>query len=151
MNLKEQTSRIKTMMGLLNEDFRDRMIDFIKKHGIFSAAKHVGNYDKLKRIVGKNMFTNEEKIKIMKDVVFDAGGFSLSEIRLEPIYYRTTENEQEYIEYFGGNKIIIQCWGGYEYQDDKGEYSISYESLSDDKLDKIFEIFVNDIDEIKGL
>jgi hypothetical protein len=60
----------------------------------------------------------------------------------EPIHLEEEDDEIHQIEYLGTTRAIVQIWGGYEYESDKGEYGVYYENLPDDVIDEIFEIIM---------
>jgi len=135
-----------TIKRVLNEGIKDKLIKLIDETGIVSAARYVGGYDELKRLLGDYEIPYDMKIDVIQELVsqdeyeginlFDFGG---------PISYKEDSEGIHQIEYLGRSKAIINIWGGYEFSMDKGEYGVYYENLPEKALNDIFEIALEDL------
>ena len=135
-----------TIKRVLNEGIKDKMIKLIDETGVVSAARYVGGYDELKRLLGDYEIPYDMKIDVIQELVsqdeyeginlFDFGG---------PIFYKEGSEGIHQIEYLGRSRAIINIWGGYEFSMDKGEYGVYYENLSEKALNDIFEIALEDL------
>jgi hypothetical protein len=121
------------------------IIEMINKEGIVTASKFFGGYDSMKKLLGDYEIPKQAKIDTIKKFIDDESGYGihLGEIDEEPIPYREDNNGYHQIEYLGYSKVIVNVWGGYKNQTDKGEYGVHYDNLPEKSLDDIIEMIIN--------
>jgi hypothetical protein len=121
------------------------IIKLIDTEGIVNAIDIVGGYDILKELLGDYEIRTQLKINTIKKFIDNqtGGGIHLGEIDEEPIPYFENDDGYHQIEYLGPSRAIINVWGGYNGQTDKGEYGKRYEDLPEKSLDDIIEIIIN--------
>jgi hypothetical protein len=121
------------------------IIKLIDTEGIVNASDIVGGYDTLKELLGNYEIRTQLKIDTIKKFIDTKtdGGFHLGEFDEEPIPYFENNDGYHQIEYLGPSRAIINVWGGYNGQTDKGEYGKRYEDLPEKSLDDIIEMIIN--------
>jgi hypothetical protein len=121
------------------------IIDLIDREGIITASKFVSGYNNLKGLLGDYEIPKRLKIDAIKGYIDNqtGGGIHLGEIDEEPIPYFENKDGYHQIEYLGPSRAIINVWGGYNGQTDKGEYGKRYEDLPEKSLDDIIEMLIN--------
>jgi len=145
MNLQEQTNRIHQMMGVISEN---KIIDLINDLGLYDAIRYFGSYDKVKKLMGDYKFSEEEKIRFIKDAIeylgeeYNPMGFSVYEVGGEPIFYRDSDDYTERIVYFGPDYVTINVYGRDNVY--SSSFTEKYEYLDDETLDKVF-LFMVDV------
>jgi hypothetical protein len=100
----------------------------------------VGGYSDLLKRIAPNEIPIEmkgEAIVGYLDQNSDGYGLGFSEIGIDPILWKETRDEIHQIEYLGRSGVIVQVWGGYNYDTDIGEYGIPYDALPHEILDEI--------------
>ena len=139
MNIKQTIKRV------LNEGIKDKMIELIDDSGVVTAARFVGGYDELKKIVGDDEIPRGAKVQIiMKYIRDNDDGVSMFDFG-GPIPYKEYDGEYHQIEYLGPSRAIINVYTGYNNETDGGEYGVSYEGLPDKSLEDIFEMIMEEI------
>jgi hypothetical protein len=142
MNLQEQANRIKSMMGVINENNRPNVFrNMVDDIGIANAIKMVGNYYEIEPYLKEIDKVNFIKEKITK--INDYGGsISLHEINEEPLYYSDEDGELHQIEWLGPTSVEISVYED-EYSGRLRDYYVKYESLPGQILDELVEILLN--------
>lgn len=146
MIFNEEVDRIKSIMGVISESssehMKDKIMGLIKSYGLSGAAKLIGGYDVLEKLIGKNDLKQMKLDVIMKYV--NNGWVNLNESG-DSFIYDVTEDEEEQIEYLSRSGAVVV---GYRKIGDEweniSEYTIWYEYLPDIVFDKIFELIVED-------
>lgn len=116
----------------------------IKDVGFTSTIRLFGGLDKIKDYINTLDFTRKDKIEFIKYIYGEVGGTSFSEIYENPIHYQTSdENHHQEIAYMTQDSVIIDVYGGHEYNTHVNEYLVPYENLNDRYIDEIFEITLN--------
>ena len=120
----------------------------IKDVGFASTIRLFGGLDKIKDYLSTINFTRQDKIDFIKFVYGQVGGVGFSEIYENPIPYDTdNENYHQEIAYMTKDSVIIDVYGGHEYNTHVNEYLVPYEELKDGYIDEIFEISLNIMEE----
>jgi hypothetical protein len=145
MNLYENIQRINT---LISEDRKDETIKtMIDKYGLNHVVKLIGGYDTVLNILGNEYFTDDIKIKYVKDKVNDlsdnyGGGVGLAEIGESPIFYGENEDTLKQIEYLGKNFVYVDVYKG-NGESYTGDFSVTYDTLPTQVLDELFRVLLN--------
>lgn len=153
MNLQENINRIHQMMGTLNEDKKsDIAFKMINDMGLCNAISYYGGYEQLKQFLGGDIFTREDKIDVIKDIIKHKypGGLNYGDRDWPESKYDVIEKtKNHHILVFGYdyNKIRLTTF----YLDEDGEFQeekdfnqiIKYTDLSDDMIDKVFNLIIN--------
>lgn len=121
------------------------LIELINKEGLTTASKFASGYDNLKTLLGDYEIPKDIKIATIREYIDTKtdGGVHLSELNEDPIPYHEDDNGYHQIEYLGYSNAIINVYGGYENQIDKGEYSVRYDKLTSKSLDDILDMIIN--------
>ena len=120
----------------------------IKDVGFASTIRLFGGLDKIKDYIKTIDFNRKDKIEFIKFVFDRVGGTSFSEIYENPIPYDTdNENYHQEIAYMTKDSVIVDVYGGYEFNTHVNEYRVPYENLKDGYIDEIFEISLNIMEE----
>ena len=120
----------------------------IKDVGFASTIRLFGGLDKIKDYIKTIDFNRKDKIEFIKFVFDRVGGTSFSEIYENPIPYDTdNENYHQEIAYMTKDSVIVDVYGGYEFNTHVNEYRVPYEELNDRYIDEIFEISLNIMEE----
>ena len=153
MNLQEQTNRIKQMMGVINEN---KVANIIQEMGLYNAIRYFGGYDNLEKRMGDYVFSNDEMIDFIKDVVrhlcdvFNDDGVSATyDLEMGAIQYGQPDEELQQIEYFNPHFLTIDVYTGEDYDDFKGNFTERYEDLNDNTLDDVFLFMIDALDRYK--
>jgi hypothetical protein len=145
MNLYENIQRINK---LISEDRKDETIKtMIDKYGLNHVVKLIGGYDTVLNILGNEYFTDDIKIKYVKDKVNDlcdnyGGGVGLAEINEPPIFYGEYEDTLKQIEYLGKNFVYVDVYKDYG-DTPIGDFSVTYDALPTQVLDELFRMLLN--------
>jgi hypothetical protein len=145
MNLYENIQRINK---LISEDRKNETIKtMIDKHGLNHVVKLIGGYDLVLNILGNEYFTDDIKIKYVKDKVNDlcdeyGGGVGLTEIGESPIFYGENEDTLKQIEYLGKNFVYVDVYKG-NGESYTGDFSVRYDDLPTQVLDELFRVLLN--------
>lgn len=123
----------------------ETFVELINNVGIITASKIVSGYDNLKKLLGDYEIPDKLKIETIKEFIDTKtdGGIHLGELDEDPIPYHEDNDGYHQIEYLGYNNAIINVWGGYENQIDKGEYNVRYDKLTSKTLDDILEMIIS--------
>ena len=108
--------------------------------GLISTIKLFGGYEQLKDYFNKIEFSRKDKIELIKYVYSELGGTSFSEIYENPIHYPSGDETHEEIAYMTSEVVIVDVYGGHEYNTHIESFEIPYEYLSDDIINEIFDI-----------
>jgi hypothetical protein len=145
MNLYENIQRINK---LISEDRKDETIKtMIDKYGLNHVVKLIGGYDTVLNILGNEYFTDDIKLKYVKDKVNDlcdnyGGGVGLAEINEPPIFYGEYEDTLKQIEYLGKNFVYVDVYKDYG-DTPIGDFSVTYDALPTQVLDELFRMLLN--------
>jgi hypothetical protein len=155
MKLYENIQRIKSMMGVINEN---KVGDIIQDMGVYDAIRYFGGYDNLTKMMGDYELSKEDKIIFIKEVVtklceqyddVEVGSFNLKGSQIE---YDETDNENQVIEYYRPKSIIVERYTkeeddvDYEYDDFYlGGFEVTYEELTHSLIDEIFYLMIDQI------
>ena len=142
MNLQENIYRIKQVMNI-NESSNKGVIDLINEKGLITATRFFGGYDTLVKLLDDYEIPKELLIKEIKDFMSDYTLISFSEFSYEPIPYKEVNGDYHEIVELGLNGVLIDVWGGYKFQTQKGEYRVPYEKLTYKTITDIFQIIVD--------
>jgi hypothetical protein len=148
MKLQEQISKIQSMMRVnensmkIDDESRiGKMINqSLESVGLISTIKLFGGYEQLKDYFNKIEFSRKDKIELIKYVYSELGGTSFSEIYENPIHYPSGDETHEEIAYMTSEVVIVDVYGGHEYNTHIESFEIPYEYLSDDIINEIFDI-----------
>ena len=141
MNLNENIHRIHQMMGIINEN---KVVDVVQEMGLYQAIRYFGGYDNLTKMMGDYVFSNEEMIDFINDVVKhlaeerNSTGISTYELNMDAIPYGSPDDELHQIEYFNPNFLTFYVYEGENYHDEVGNFTERYEDLDDNTLDEVF-------------
>ena len=148
MNLQNKIRRI--LREEVNKDYIKNMID---KFGIYDAVRYLGGYDKVGEYIKDNV-PKSEKIKIIRkrlDYINNSLGENedeniwITEIGGEPIEYDGTDNyglkdDYQQVEVLLTDGVIIYGYRDKYSGQDVGSFSLYYNDLPEDILNKIFKI-----------
>lgn len=111
--------------------------------GLTSTIKLFGGVEEMKEYINNTKFSRENKIEFIKYVYSEIGGVSFSEIYENPIHYPSGNETHAEIAYMTNEVVIVDVYGGYEFNTHIREFEVPYEDLSDDMIDEIFDITLN--------
>ena len=151
MNLQETIKRIQS---LITEDKETVIKNMIDKHGLYHTINIMGGYDKIERFLGDYDIPKSEKIKIIRkrlDYINNSLGENedeniwSTEIGGEPIEYDGTDNyglkdDYQQVEVLLTDGVIIYGYRDKYSGQDVGSFSLYYNDLPEDILNKIFKI-----------
>jgi hypothetical protein len=151
MKLQEQISKIQSMMrvneNIMKIDDESRIGKMINQSleivGLTSTIKLFGGVEEMKEYINNTKFSRENKIEFIKYVYSEIGGVSFSEIYENPIHYPSGNETHAEIAYMTNEVVIVDVYGGYEFNTHIREFEVPYEDLSDDMIDEIFDITLN--------
>ena len=141
MNLQENIHRIQSMMGVINEN---KVGDIIQDMGVYDAIRYFGGYDNLTKMMGDYVFSNEEMIDFINDVVKhlaeerNSTGISTYELNMDAIPYGSPGDELHQIEYFHSDFVTVDVYDGEDYERHKSSFTERYTDLDDNTLDEVF-------------
>ena len=124
----------------------NKLTKFLYKKGVFEASQMVGSYSNLLKRIAPNEIPIEMKAEAIVDYLdsnSDGYGLGFGEIGIDPILWKETRDEIHQIEYLGRSGVIVQVWGGYNYDTDIGEYGIPYDALPHEILDEILQTIMS--------
>lgn len=131
------------------ENLRDKLRLMTKTIGLGQMVKSIGLSDLFKKIEGFDFLTEEELIKTIKECVEITDPMQYNELGITPLLWKEDLDEIHQLEYFSKTYVLVQVWGGYNYDTDEGEYRIPYENLNKDQLTLILygflEVIENDM------
>ena len=144
MNLYENIQRIQSLLTENKEEIIKNMID---KHGLNHVIKLMGGYDSVLNSLGREYFTNDVKLKYVKEKVNElcdeyGSGVALTEIDESPIFYDETEDGIRQIEYLSKNKVYVDVYEGNGHTH-VGDFTVMYENLPTQILNELFEMLIN--------
>jgi hypothetical protein len=105
-----------------------------------STIKLFGGVEEMKEYINNTKFSRENKIEFIKYVYSEIGGTSFSEIYENPIHYPSGDETHEEIAYMTSEVVIVDVYGGHEYDTHVESFEVPYEVLSDDIINEIFDI-----------
>ena len=152
MNLNENINRIHQMMGIINEN---KVADVVQEMGLYQAIRYFGGYDKVNKLMGDYVFSNEEMIDFIRDAIkhlaekYNSMGISTYELNMDSIPYGSPDDESHQIEYFNPEYVTIDVYDGEDYERHKSSYKERYEDLDDNTLDEVFLFMVDAVEHYK--
>ena len=152
MKLNENIHRIHQMMGIINEN---KVVDIIQEMGLYQAIRYFGGYDKVTKLMGDYVFSNEEMIDFIREAIkhlaykHNSTGISTYELNMNSIPYGSPDEELHQIEYFNPDFVTIDVYGGEEYERHRSSYTERYEDLDDNTLDEVFLFMVDAVEHYK--
>ena len=135
-----------TIKSIINEN---KVVDIIQEMGLYDAIRYFGGYDKVTKLMGDYVFSNEDMIWFIIDVVkhladkYNDDGISVWDLDMSPIMMGHPDEELHQIEYFNPDFLTIDVYEGENYEKDKGNYTERYEDLDDNTLDEVFLFMVD--------
>ena len=147
MNLQDNIDRIKSMMVTINEvsELRqEKLLNIITQVGLLQASLSVGGMERLINIVGEDNITKEDKIDFITDVVTmeDYEYISMNWIGEEDIFIEEDgDGVISQIEIIYSDSVRISYYDDYD-SEALTDDVVSYESLPDQIIIKIFDIIV---------
>jgi hypothetical protein len=130
--------------GEIIKENAEKITKLINSLGLFRAAKFVGGYDTLIKLMGKNNIPKDIKVEAIKEFIEGFGGIDFSEINGDPIPYGESNNEYREITYLGTIRVIVYVWGGYNNDTHQGKFGVRYEDLPEKILDDIINILMDE-------
>ena len=152
MNLNENINRIHQMMGIINEN---KVINIISELGLYDAIRYFGGYDKVTKLMGDYVFSNEEMIDFIRDATrhlaekHNSTGISTYELNMNAIPYGSPDEELHQIEYFNPDFVTVDVYDGEDYERHKSSFTERYEDLDDNTLDEVFLFMVDAVEHYK--
>jgi len=139
MNLQESIRRI-----LKEDSLKQSLIDEIKENGVLDSANLVGGLTTLLEILGDEFLTNDNIIKIIKEIVLitEDEYITFIDMNENPLLLRDDDEVLSQIELLYPNDVAV-----FEYNQhtghDMGEDYLLYEILPTDILHDIFNMVIN--------
>jgi hypothetical protein len=143
---------IETIKSIINEN---KVVDIIQEMGLYDAIRYFGEYDKVTKLMGDYVFSNEDMIWFIIDVVkhlvnkYNDDGISVWDLDMSPIMMGHPDEELHQIEYFNPDFLTIDVYEGENYEKDKGNYTERYTDLDDNTLDEVFLFMVDALENNK--
>ena len=143
---------IGTIKSIINEN---KVVDIIQEMGLYDAIRYFGEYDKVTKLMGDYVFSNEDMIWFIIDVVkhlenkYNDDGISVWDLDMSPIMMGHPDEELQQIEYFNPNFLTFYVYRGENYQDEVGNFTEQYEDLDDNTLDEVFLFMVDALENNK--
>ena len=137
---------IETIKSIINEN---KVGDIIQEMGLYDAIRYFGGYDNLTKMMGDYVFSNEEMIDFIRNVVthlaskHNSTGISTYELEMNHIPYGSPDDELHQIDYFNPDFVTIDVYDGEDYNRHKGSFTERYEDLDDNTLDEVFLFMVD--------
>ena len=141
-----------TIKSIINEN---KVVDIIQEMGLYDAIRYFGGYDKVTKLMGDYVFSNEDMIWFIIDVVkhladkYNDDGISVWDLDMSPIMMGHPDEELQQIEYFNPNFLTFYVYEGENYQDEVGNFTERYEDLDDNTLDEVFLFMVDALENNK--
>jgi len=139
MNLQENIRRI-----LREDSLKQSLIDEIKENGVLDSANLVGGLTTLLEILGDEFLTDNNIIKIIKEIVLTTEDeyITFLDMNENPLVLRDDDEVLSQIELLYPNDVAV-----FEYNPrnghDMGEDYFVYEILETDILHDIFNMVIN--------
>ncbi len=139
MNLQESIRRI-----LKEDSLKQSLIDEIKENGVLDSANLVGGLTTLLEILGDEFLTDNNIIKIIKEIVLTTEDeyITFLDMNENPLVLRDDDEVLSQIELLYPNDVAV-----FEYNPrnghDMGEDYFVYEILETDILHDIFNMVIN--------
>lgn len=122
------------------ETTKEKILDQIEKVGLYTFMKMTGiSFARLFSFIGMDYLTYDVKLRFIKSLLSDYGGFCFSEYYLEPIVFSESEHLYREIVCISSGHVTVDVWGGYKRQQHKGEFGVTYDNLSEDNINDIFD------------
>ena len=143
---------IGTIKSIINEN---KVADIIQEMGLYDAIRYFGGYDNITKLMGDYVFSNEDMIWFIIDVVkhlankYNDDGISVWDLDMSPIMMGHPDEELQQIEYFNPNFLTFYVYEGENYQDEVGNFTERYEDLDDNTLDEVFLFMVDALENNK--
>lgn len=143
---------IGTIKSIINEN---KVADMIQEMGLYNLIRYFGGYDDTTKLMGDYVFSNEDMIWFISDVVkhladkYHEDGISVWDLDMSPIMMGHPDEELHQIEYFNPDFLTIDVYEGENYEKDKGNYTERYTDLDDNTLDEVFLFMVDALENNK--
>jgi hypothetical protein len=143
---------IGTIKNIINEN---RVADVVQEMGLYDTIRYFGEYDKVTKLMGDYVLSNEDMIWFIIDVVkhladkYNEDGISVWDLDMSPIPVGPPDEELHQIEYFNPDFLTIDVYEGENYEKDKGNYTERYTDLDDNTLDEVFLFMVDALENNK--
>jgi hypothetical protein len=122
------------------ENTKEKILNQIEKVGLYTVMKMTGmSFARLFSLIGMDYLNYEVKLGFIKKLLSDYGGFCFSEYYLEPIVFSESEHLYREIVCISSGHVTVDVWGGYKRQQHKGEFGVTYDNLSEDNINDIFD------------
>jgi hypothetical protein len=140
VNLQENISRIKEMMGVLSENKTEQLLkSAYDKAGFNTAINIVGPRKVTPQMVYNLELSNKEKIDFIKSVVGKSEGlFSLSSNYLQPLEYNDSDWQFERVDALSTGGAVIDVYRDSDPPQMVDSYFRPYPEMFDSMLDDIF-------------
>jgi hypothetical protein len=143
---------IETIKSIINEN---KVADAVQEMGLYDTIRYFGEYDKVTKLMGDYVLSNEDMIWFIIDVVkhladkYNDDGISVWDLDMSPIMMGSPDEELQQIEYFNPNFLTFYVYEGENYQDEVGNFTERYEDLDDNTLDEVFLFMVDALENNK--
>jgi hypothetical protein len=143
---------IETIKSIINEN---KVADAVQEMGLYDTIRYFGEYDKVTKLMGDYVLSNEDMIWFIIDVVkhladkYNDDGISVWDLDMSPIMMGHPDEELQQIEYFNPNFLTFYVYEGENYQDEVGNFTERYEDLDDNTLDEVFLFMVDALENNK--
>jgi hypothetical protein len=143
---------IETIKSIINEN---KVADAVQEMGLYDTIRYFGEYDKVTKLMGNYVLSNEDMIWFIIDVVkhladkYNDDGISVWDLDMSPIMMGPPDEELQQIEYFNPNFLTFYVYEGENYQDEVGNFTERYEDLDDNTLDEVFLFMVDALENNK--
>ena len=140
MNLQENISRIKEMMGVLSENKTEQLLkSAYDKAGFNTAINIVGPRKVTPQMLHNLGLTNKEKIDFIKSVVGKGEGlFSFRENYLQSLVYNDSDWQFERIDVLSTGGAVVDVFRDMDPPQLTDSYFRRYSEMFDSMLDDIF-------------
>lgn len=126
---------------------KDKILKSVQKDGLLNFLMLSSmSLTEIFSLTGDDLFTRDTMIRFIYDVCDKYGPFGVSEVDIDPIFYNRTYDEYREITYISRNRVVVDVWGGHEFETNLGEFSIDLHGLSDNLLQEVFDVTVDYFD-----
>jgi hypothetical protein len=129
---------------------KEKILLLIETRGLFETSKmfDVSIYRILSMIGGVENISLGVMRRFITDVLENVGNIHLGSIGVEPIFVKSNDDEFYQIESLQLKNVRIDIWGGYKLSTWIGEYRVSYDELSDNLIEQIFDVLIDNYEDI---
>jgi len=139
MNLQEHIRKV-----LKQESLRQTLKDQIKEFGILDTSRLVGGLKELMNLLGEEYFTDDIKIKLIKEIVLTTEEEYLTFIEMNenPLVLTDEDDLLTQIEMLYPHDVAVFYYYGYD-EESADEAYINYDILTSRVLNDIFNMVIN--------